>query len=192
MSDVLVVPKFWVPLPYAEETWGDLSPRLRRHFGDILLKQGWKERVLKAVGSMCNDLQAVILDEILGATAYSAVATHYMALYTAAIDDTLNGATANEAAYTSYARLALTNNTTIFAAGSTGSGKYTKTFPSDAAKTWATATGGSSVCTYLGMLSGNAGSSADKGEYAAAITSVTINNGDTPRLAQNAATVTQD
>jgi hypothetical protein len=192
VSDVLILPKFWAPLPYAEESWGDLSPKLRRHFGDLLLIPSWGDRVLKAVGSMCNDLQAVIVDEILGGTAYSAVATHYMALYTAAIDDTLNGATANEAAYTSYARLALTNNTTIFAAGSTATGKYTKTFPSDAAKTWATSTGGSSVCTYLGMLSGNAGTSADKGEYAAAISSVTIASGDTPRLAQNAATVTQD
>ena len=192
MSEVLIVPKFWVPCEYAEETWMDLSPKIRRHFGDLLLVKDWKDRVLKAVGSMCNDLQASILDEILGATAYAAIATHYLALYTAAIDDTLNGATANEAAYTSYARLALTNNTTIFAAGSTASGKYTKTFPSDAAKTWATSTGGSATCTYLGMLSGNAGTSSDKGEYACAITSVAIASGDTPRLAQNAATVTQD
>lgn len=192
MSDVLVIPRLWIPCEAAENTWDDFSLPIRRHMKDLLYRKDWRDRVMRAVGSKANDLTKSITDEILGATAYSAVATHYFALYTAAIDDTANGATANEAAYTSYARLGLTNNTTIFAVGSTSTGKYTKQFPSDADKVWATSTGGSSVCTFLAMLSGNAGSSADKGEYTCAITSVTINNGDTPRLAQNVASVQED
>jgi hypothetical protein len=159
----------------------DLVPRSwRRGFEKLLMS-----------GSLANFSSKGMFDEQFGGTAYSAPATLYFALYTAAIDDTLLGNTANEAAYTSYARLALTNNTTIFPA-STGSTSISKTFPGDATKSWPASTGGTSTCTFLGILNGNAGTSADKGVAWCSITSVTINSGDTPQLAQNAVTATLD
>jgi hypothetical protein len=147
--------------------------------------------IMLMAGSLCNFSSKSLQDLLWGKTAYAGPTTIYGALYTAAIDDTLLGNTANESAYGSYARLSLTNNTTIFATGS-GTTTYTKTFPSDAAKTWATSTSGTSTITYLGFLDGNAGTSADKGLAWCTVTSTTINSGDTPQLAQNAVTVVQD
>lgn len=164
-------------------------------FKEFFEKKVWKEigdSIRLMAGSLSNYASKALEDLMWGKTAYAGETTIYGGLWTAALDDTFTGATASEAAYTSYARLSLTNNTTIFAAG-TGTTTYTKTFPSDAAKSWATSTGGTApVCTYLGFLNGNAGSSADKGLAWCTITSVTINTGDTPQLALNAVTVVQD
>ena len=44
----------------------------------------------------------------------------------------------------------------------------------------------------MGVLNGNAGTSADKGIVWASVSSTTINNGDTPQLAQNAVSQTRD
>lgn len=150
-----------------------------------------KDNIMFMAGSLANFSSKSLQDLLWGKTAYAGPTTIYGALYTAAIDDTLLGNTANESTYGSYARLSLTNNTTIFAAGS-GTTTYTKTFPSDAAKTWVTSTSGTSTITYLGLLDGNAGTSADKGLAWCSVTSTTINSGDTPQLAQNAITVVQD
>ena len=158
-----------------------------------LLSRPFRERlnILMMAGSLANFASKALQDLLWGKTAYAGPTTIYGALYTAAIDDTLAGNTANEAAYTSYARLSLTNNTTIFAAG-TGTSTYTKTFPSDATKSWPTSTGGSATVTYMGFLDGNAGTSGDNGLAWCSVTSTTINSGDTPQLAQNAVTVVQD
>lgn len=174
----------------------ELFPLLPRwdvkKIGDLLLKplsERWN--ILAMAGSLANYSSKALQDLLWGKTAYAGETTIYGGLWTAALDDTFTGATASEAAYTSYGRLSLTNNTTIFASGS-GTTTYTKTFPSDATKSWATSTGSTATCTYLGFLNGNAGSSADKGLAWCSITSTTINTGDTPQLAQNAVTVVQD
>jgi hypothetical protein len=87
--------------------------------------------------------------------------------------------------------MSLTNNTTIFAAG-TGTTTRVNTWPSDAFKNWATSTGGSATVTYMGVLNGVAGTSADKGVVWASVTSTAIASGDTPQLAQNAVSQTRD
>lgn len=189
----LIVPRSpLVPCAGAEVLFPWLEKPDVKKLGDLLLKP-LRERIgiLQMAGSLANYSSKALQDLLWGKTAYAGATTIYAGLWTAALDDTFAGNTASESAYTSYARLALTNNTTIFAAGS-GTTTYTKTFPSDATKSFATSTGGTSTVTYLGLLDGNAGTSADHGLAWCSVTSTTINNGDTPQLAQNAITVVQD
>lgn len=189
----LVIPRSpIIPCPAIEELFGFFDKKERKFIGDALRKP-LKDRIRFMAGSLANYSSKALEDLLWGKTAYAGETTVYGGLWAAAIDDTFAGNTASECAYTSYARLALTNNTTIFATG-TGTTTYTKTFPSDAAKSWATSTGTgtNNTVTYLGFLNGNAGTSADKGLAWCTITSTVINNGDTPQLAQNAVTVVQD
>jgi hypothetical protein len=183
-----------VPCPAIEELFPSFDKPLKEFVGALILKPV-KDRIEDLInmmsGSLANFGSKQLQDSMWGKTAFTAATTIYFGLWTAALDDTFAGNTASEATYTSYARLGLTNNTTIFAAG-TGTTTYSKSFPSDATKSFATSTGGSSTVTYLGILDGNAGTSADKGYAWCSVTSTTINNGDTPQLAQNAITVTQD
>lgn len=182
----------WFPTRVgAELIWQDIN-RFERKVIDRLFKlDGLRDRILLMAGSDTFYLSKKFADLIDGATAYSAPTPRYLGLWTAALDDTFTGATASEAAYTSYARLSLTNNTTIFAAGS-GTTTYTKTYPSDASKSWPASTGSTSTVTYLGDLDGNAGTSGDHGLKWCSVTSVVINSGDTPQLAQNAVSQTRD
>lgn len=192
MSAVVITPQIWCPTPLVGEMlWDGLEVEERRLLDRFFKLDTLRDKLLLMAGTEANYLVKAISDLVYGKTAYAGETTWFGGLWTAAIDDTFAGNTASEAVYTSYARLSLTNNTTIFAAG-TGTTTYTKTFPSDATKNWATSTGGSSVCTYLGFLNGNAGTSADKGGPWASITSATINSGDTPQLAQNAVSVVRD
>lgn len=188
----LVVPSSpLIPCPAIETFFPIWDKKERKLIGDTLLKL--RDGVLQMAGSLAFYSSKKIQDLIWGATAYTAPGTIYSNLWASAIDDTFNGATAGKCAYTSYAALQLTNNTTIFATGA-GTTTYTKTFPSDAVKSWATSTGTgtNNTVTYLGFLDGNAGSAADNALAWCTITSTTINNGDTPQLAQNAVTVVQD
>lgn len=190
----MIVPNgLWHPTRDGLElTWQDLPKDVRKFF-DKYLKAPLKDRILMMSGSLANFGSKAIQDSMFGKTAFTAATTIYFGLWAATLDDTLAGNTASECAYTSYARLGLTNNTTIFAAGS-GTTTYTKTFPSDAAKSFATSTGTgtNNTVTFLGILDGNVGTSADHGYAWCSVTSTTINNGDTPQLAQNAITVVQD
>lgn len=197
MSEHILSPKLIVPGPFhptrfgLEVIWDELE-KFERRLADRYFRLGsLKERILMMSGSDANYLSAKLAGLAFGKTAYAGETTIFPGLWTAALDDTFNGATASEAAYTSYARMSLTNNTTIFAAGS-GSTTTTNTWPSDAAKSWATSTGSTSTVTYLGALNGNAGTSADKGMVWASITSTTINSGDTPQLAVGAVSQTRD
>lgn len=198
-SVVLIMPKVWLPTKFGLETlWDDPfweigADKKTRKLIDKLLKKGvtLKERLVMMAGSDANYLSKALGDLAFGKTAYAGETTIYCGLWTAALDDTFVGNTTGEAAYTSYARMSLTNNTTIFATG-TGTTTYTKTWPSDAAKNWATSTGGSATVTYFGALNGNAGTSADKGLVWATVTSVAIALGDTPQLAQNAISQVRD
>jgi hypothetical protein len=183
-----------VPTAGIEEIFPWIGRQDRKKIGDLLRKpiaERWG--ILSMAGSLANYTSKSVQDLLWGKTAYAGETTVYGGLWAAALDDTFAGNTASECAYTSYARLTLTNNTTIFAAG-TGTTTYTKTFPSDAAKSWATSTGTgtNNTVTYLGFLNGNLGTTADKGMAWCTITSTTINTGDTPQLAQNAVTVVQD
>jgi hypothetical protein len=186
----------WLPTKFgAEILWDDLDVEERKLL-DKFFKLGklgasLKERILLMAGSDANYLSKALGDLAFGKTAYAGETTIFGALWTAALDDTFVGNTTGEAAYTSYARLSLTNNTTIFAAG-TGTTTYAKSWPSDAAKNFATSTGGTATVTYIGFLNGNAGTSADKGMVWASVTSTAIASGDTPQLAQNAVTQTRD
>jgi len=180
-----------VPCPAIEGFFPALDRKERKLIGDALIKA--RDGVLNMAGSLAFYSSKKIQDLLFGATAYTAPVTIFANLWASALDDTFNGATAGKCAYTSYAALSLTNNATIFAAG-TGTQTYTKTFPSDAAKSWATSTGTgtNNTVTYLGFLDANAGSAADNGIAWCTITSTTINSGDTPQLAINAVTVVQD
>ena len=183
----------WLPGEAIEEFFPWLPDDAVGFFKELLVKPKdlWEDFILRA-GSLGNYSSKAIQDLLFGKTAYTGETTIYAGLWTAALDDTATGATAGEAAYTSYARLAMTNSTTIFAAG-TGTTTYTKTFPSDAAKSWATSTGGTApTVTYLQLLNGNAGTTADKNVSWCSVTSTIINTGDTPQLAQNALSVVQD
>jgi len=181
----------WIPCPSIEELFDNMDKKLKEAVGALILKPLRERIAVLMSGSLANFGSKQLQDSMFGKTAFTAATTIYFGLWTAALDDTFAGNTASEAAYTSYARLGLTNNTTIFAAGS-GTTTYTKTFPSDATKSFATSTGSTATVTYLGILDGNAGTSADKGYAWCSVTSTTINNGDTPQLAQNAITVVQD
>jgi hypothetical protein len=204
MSEI-ALPDFWLPEPKQivrvspwmptrhgiEAVWDELDRASRKVVDRFFKLPGLRERIMLMAGSDANYLSTALGKLAFGKTAYAGETTIYVGLWTAAIDDTLLGNTANEANYTSYARLALTNNTTIFAAG-TGTTTYVNTWPSDATKSWPTSTGGSSTVTYMGALNGNAGTSADKGMVWASVTSTAIANGDTPQLAQNAVSQTRD
>lgn len=189
----------WIPCPAIEDFFGNFTKDVKKYFGDLLLKPlSERIKILNSpqalmTGSLANFGSKQLQDSMFGKTAFTAATTIYFGLWAAALDDTFTGATGSESAYTSYARLGLTNNTTIFAAGS-GTTTYTKTFPSDATKSFVTSTGTgtNNTITYLGVLDGNAGSSADKGYAWCSVTSTTINSGDTPQLAQNALTMVQD
>lgn len=164
----------------AEALLPSLDRHNRRTLGDLL-----RRPLVLRVGSLSNYALKQLMDELLGATNFTAAANYYWGLWTAALDQTFNGATASEAAYTSYARALLANNGTNYAAGS-GTGDYTKQAPSAGTLSWATSTGGSATVTYVGQLDGNLGTSADKGIWYASVTSTAIASGDTPQAAANA------
>lgn len=192
----IVVPNSpWLPTRYAaEKWWGDFDADVKKLYDKIFKAPTVREKlnIARMSGSLSFYASQKIQDLLHGATAYTAVTPMIVHIYTSTLDDTFNGATTGKAAYTSYAALSLTNNTTIFAAGS-GTTTYTKTWPSDAAKSWPTSTGGTApTVTFLGMLDGNLGTSADHGIEWCSVTSTTINTGDTPQLAQNAMSVVQD
>jgi hypothetical protein len=196
MSDIwtprLIVPVTPLRPCAAIESWFPVMEKKdRKLIGDTLISI--RDGIYNMAGSLAFYSSKKIQDILWGATAYTAATPLFAHLWASAIDDTFNGGTTGKCAYTSYAGLSLTNNTTIFATG-TGTTTYTKTFPSDAAKSWATSTGTgtNNTVTYLGFLDANAGTSADNGIAWCTITSTTINNGDTPQLAQNAVTVVQD
>lgn len=182
----------WVPSAAFEDLFICLDSKERKAVGALLMKSPG-DRFIALSGSLGNFSSKALQDAMLGATAFTAATPLYVGLWAAALDDTSTGATASESAYTSYARHSMTNNTTNFAAG-TGTTTYVKTFPSDAVHSFAasTGTGTNNTITYLALLNGNAGTSADKLYLWCSVTSTTINSGDTPQLAQNAVSVTQD
>ena len=135
--------------------------------------------------SASNFLELELLDHVLGAAAYTAPATLYVALHTA--DPGEAGAqNTNEATGTSYNRVAVTNNATNFPAASGGS-KSNGTainFATPGAGGWGTVTHWS-----IGDAASGAGNILFSG---ALTTSKTINAGDTVSFAIGTLTVTAD
>src|SRR3990170_5180261 len=71
-------------------------------------------------GSMSDAMELLILNHILGGPDFTRPGTIWMGLWTGVLDDTSTGATGNEVSGGSYARLAVTNNSTNFPAASGG------------------------------------------------------------------------
>lgn len=130
-------------------------------------------------------LQDKINNYVLRGTAPGLPATGYVFLATTAVVAADDGSTVDEITYTDYARVAVTLDGSTFAASSTGLSA------SSAAFTFPAPTGdGNAAAVSAGMLSGNAGTSADKLMYFDAdIGSLTILNGDTaPTIASGSFT----
>lgn len=121
-----------------------------------------------ATGTAISDyLENKINDHVLGKTTYTAPATLYFALFTAAPSDAGGG---TEVTGGSYARVGLTNNTTNFPNSSAGS-KST-----GAAVNFGTATADWGTVTHVGVF--DASSAGNLLYWAALTTSKTIGNGD--------------
>jgi hypothetical protein len=87
-----------------------------------------------------------VVGYLFGNVAYSLPSTYYVGLWTATLSDSSTGSTAGEASGGSYARVAVTNNSTNFAAASAGatSNNNLIQFPM-ATASWGTV-------TYVGIL----------------------------------------
>jgi hypothetical protein len=125
------------------------------------LRKVWDQILLMASGKSAY-LSGALKNEVLGATAYTAAATVYTALWTtaAATDmDAYHGGTAGEVSGGSYDRVSKTNNTTNFA-GITGDAAKVNsnahTFPAASAN-W---NSGSNI-PQMGIFDGNAKTSGD-------------------------------
>jgi len=139
------------------------------------------------MGSKSDYLEAKLLDLVLGATAFSAPATVYLALFSVTPSDSGGG---TEATGSGYARLAITNNTTNWP-NATGTSPTTKN--NGTVLTMATATGdwssGSNMVAW-GLFDASSGGNL---LYWGALTEAKpVLNGDTPSFAVNAISITED
>lgn len=126
-------------------------------------------------------LENALLNHVLNATAYSAPATLYVALFTAAPTDAGGG---TEVTGNNYSRKAVTANTTNFPAASGGS------VANGAAITFATPSGSWGTVTHFGLF--DASTSGNLLYWGALTTSKTPGNGDTVSFAIGALTITED
>lgn len=137
-------------------------------------------------GSMSDYLENKILDHVLGNTAYTAPATTYLGLWTATLSDTSTGSTAGEVSGGSYARVAVTNNTTNWPNASAGS----KNNGTDI--TFTTATGSWGTITYAAILDSGTAGAGNILYWWDLTTSKTVASGDTVKFnATTGITITQ-
>ena len=134
-------------------------------------------------GSASNYLEDKINDHLLGGTTYSPLATVYLALWTATLSDSSTGAPAGEVSGGSYARLAITNNTTNWP-NSSGGVKSNGTV-----LTFATPSGSWGTVTDWALIDSSSGAG-NILFYGTLTTPKTINSGDTVSFAVSALTVT--
>lgn len=73
------------------------------------------------MAGLSDYLEDKVLDHLLGRTTYTAPATLYVGLWTTALDDDATGSSAGEVSGASYARVAVTNDSTNWPAASAGS-----------------------------------------------------------------------
>lgn len=145
--------------------------------------RSWRDRILLASGKS-NYYISKILNQFWNATSYSFPATLYFALWTATLSASSTGSTAGEAAYTGYARVAVTANTTNFPVSSGGSNIQNGT-----AITWGANSGvASETETYVMVADA---SSTGNSLMWGSITSTTVNVGDTPQININGLTATE-
>jgi hypothetical protein len=100
------------------------------------------------MSALSDYLENKLLDHLLGGGDYSPAGTLYVALYTAAPSDSGGG---TEVSGGSYARTAVTNNTTNFPSASSGSKSNAN------AITFPTATGSWGTVTHFGILDASSG-----------------------------------
>lgn len=177
MSIVNLSVREWHPAPAAELMREWVRYELPRRYTRLL------DHILMASGAS-SYLSAAVRNEVLGATAFSAPATVYTALWTtaAATDmDGYHGGTAGEVSGGSYDRVSKTNNTTNFAGISGDSAKVNSnahTFPTATAD-W----NSGSTIPQMGIFDGNAKTSADNlliwGDLT---TAKSVLNGDTAQF----------
>lgn len=140
-------------------------------------------------GSKSDYLEAKILDLVLGAVAFSAPGTIYVALSTAAYSDAATGTVMTEVSTSStgYARVAVTNNLTNFPSA-TGTNPTLK--QNGTAITYPTATGswGTALSFYFvdAITAGNVLYGGDLS------TSKAIGTGDTATFGANSISVNED
>ena len=140
-------------------------------------------------GSKSDYLEAVVLNLVLGGTAYTPPGTLYLALSTAAYSDAATGSAMTEvsAAGTGYARLAVTNNATNWPAAS-GTSPTQKA--NGTAMTFPAATGSwGTVSSFYICDAASAGNVLYGGDLT---TAKAIQTGDTATFAAGAITVTED
>ncbi len=140
-----------------------------------------------SVGIMSDYLEKKIQDHILGATTFTPPATVYVGLWTATLDDTSTGATAGEVSGGSYARVAVTNNTTNWPAAS----GTTALKQNGVAINFPTPTAGWGTVTDWAILDSASGAG-NILFYGKLTNAKTINIGDTVSFAVNALQITAD
>jgi hypothetical protein len=126
-----------------------------------------------------------ILNALFNATAYAFPATSYHALWTSPLTAASTGATAGEASYTGYARVAVAANVGNFPLSAAGSAITNAT-----AITWPSNAGVLNTVTYYAILDA---ATVGTGNvlYWGSVTSTDINPGNTPQVAISALTVTE-
>lgn len=133
-------------------------------------------------GSFSDFLEQKVLNHVFGATAYSAPGTLYFALFTAAPSDSGGG---TEVTGGSYARVALTNNTTNFP-NATGTSPTSKS--NGTVITFPTATANWGTVVAFGIFDASSGGNLIA--WADLNTSRTINSSDTASFGVGSLTIT--
>lgn len=132
-------------------------------------------------GSFSDFLELELLDHVFGAAAYTAPATVYVALFTAAPTDAGSG---TEVTGGSYARAAVTNNATNFPAAAAGAKSNGTEI------TFAAATANWGTIVAFGVF--DAASAGNLLAWADLAVNKTVNNGDTAKFAVNDLDLTLD
>jgi hypothetical protein len=134
-------------------------------------------------GSKSNALELKMLDAVLGAVAYSAPATVYLALYTVAPTSAGGG---TEVSGGSYARCATTNNLTNWPSA-TGGGPGVKA--TGTVQTFPTATAAWGTVVAFALF--DAASAGNMLYWGSMTTSRAVALGDTPSFAAGSLTITE-
>ena len=132
-------------------------------------------------GSKSDFLELELLDHVLGAAAYTAPVTVYIALFTAAPSDAGGG---TEVTGGSYERLAVTNNATNWPAASAGAKSNGTEF------TFVTATANWGTVVAFGIF--DAATLGNLLYWADLTTSKAVNSGDTAKFAVGDIDITED
>lgn len=138
-------------------------------------------------GSKSNYLQNKLLDHVLGGTAYSAPATHWIALFTSNTG-LLTSSVSNEVSGGSYARVQVVSNTTNWPNATTVSGSGQK--QNGASFTFPTATGSWGTVTSFAIIDSSSGSG-NILYWGDLTVSKTISSGDTATFASSDITITE-